>query len=239
MCRENIAAQGVVLEKVINSKISYIEATEYPLSADIGVIRDGGNVWLYDVGNRLELKETLTEWFGRENCFIVLSHFHQDHIGSLPRLLAREDQSMDFQPQVIYVSKETYRHVHRGRIVNEEFSLGGLHIFPLPSSHAKGCLGLEVEDTYAFVGDALYCKRRGQNAVYNAQILKEEIAVLKKLKAPYLLVSHWNGLVRRKSDVIAELEYIYQKRVKNSPEIILAEDYWADRGKEATAKEDR
>ena len=49
--------------------------------------------------------------------------------------------------------------------------------------------------------------------------MKEEIEVLKKLKAPYLLVSHFKGLVRRRDEVIAELEELYRHRDKNSPEI--------------------
>ena len=39
------------------------------------------------------------------------------------------------------------------------------------------------------------------------------------LKAPYLLVSHFKGLVRRRDEVIAELEELYRHRDKNSPEI--------------------
>ena len=35
----------------INDKISYIEASDNPLSADIGIIEDNGSTWLYDVGN--------------------------------------------------------------------------------------------------------------------------------------------------------------------------------------------
>lgn len=35
----------------INDKISYIASSENPLSAEIGVIRDNGVTWLYDVGN--------------------------------------------------------------------------------------------------------------------------------------------------------------------------------------------
>ena len=37
----------------ISERISYIEATEEPLSADIGIIRCGDTEWLYDVGNDL------------------------------------------------------------------------------------------------------------------------------------------------------------------------------------------
>ena len=40
-----------MLIQQISDKISYIPATENPLSADIGIIRDGGQTWLFDVGN--------------------------------------------------------------------------------------------------------------------------------------------------------------------------------------------
>ena len=101
-------------------------------------------------------------------------------------------------------------------MVDSDIFTDELHIFPLPSSHAKGCLGLEVDGTYAFVGDALYCKEKGGEYVYNAQLLKDEIEVLKNLRSRYLLVSHYDGFLREKDEVIAELEEIYKRREKNS-----------------------
>lgn len=193
-------------EIVINDKISYIPCSDNPLSADIGVIREGKDIWLYDVGSNMDHICELTG-----NYSIVLSHFHQDHTGNLQQLNIKQ----------LYVSKETRRHVGMGTIVKEDIRIGQLHLFPLPSSHCKGCLGLEVDETYAFVGDALYCKARNGCYVYNAQLVREEIAVLKKVKAPYLLVSHVQGFVRRREEVIAELEEVYRLRVGNSPEIVM------------------
>lgn len=191
-------------EIVINEKISYIECSDAPLSADIGIIRDGNEVWLYDVGSDDRAVSELTE-----NYNIVLSHFHQDHTGNMGKLRFKE----------VFVSDETKRHVLMGTVADKDIFIGNLHIFPLPSSHCKGCLGLEVDGTYAFVGDALYSKVKDGYYIFNAQLVKEEIAVLKKLKAPYLLVSHFKGLVRRRDEVIAELEELYRHRDKNSPEI--------------------
>lgn len=188
----------------LTDKISYIAASTDPLSADIGIIRDNGVTWLYDVGNGENHIAGLDE-----GCHIVLSHFHQDHTGNIDQIQARE----------LYLSKETYAHIHRGCIVREDKTIGNLHIFPLPSSHAKGCLGLEIDNTYAFVGDALYSKVKDGYYIYNTQLLREEIAVLKNLHASLLLVSHFNGLIRRKEDVITELEAIYKKREQSGPEI--------------------
>ncbi|MGM9603453.1 MAG: hypothetical protein ACI3XG_00130 [Faecousia sp.] len=191
-------------EIVINEKISYIECSEDPLSADIGIIRDGDAVWLYDVGSDEQAITELTD-----NYNVVLSHFHQDHTGNLGKLTIKE----------AFVSDETKRHVQMGTVADRDIYIDNLHIFPLPSSHCKGCLGLEVDETYAFVGDALYSKVRDGYYIFNAQLVKDEIAVLQNLKAPYLLVSHFKGLVRRRDEVIAELTELYQYRDKNSSEI--------------------
>lgn len=181
----------------INDKISYIPATESPLSADIGIIRDGGQTWLYDVGDGAAAIDGLSGSFQ-----VVLSHFHQDHTGNLKKL----------DIQNLYVSGETRRHIGGGILVKEDLFLGAMHLFPIPSSHCKGCLGLEIDEAYAFVGDALYCKGKNGDYFYNTQLLRDEIAVLKKLKAPYLLVSHQPGLVRSRQEVIAELEKVYAQR---------------------------
>ncbi len=188
----------------INEKISYIEASDDPLSADIGIIREPDGLWLYDVGNGAKSVASLD---GRYR--IVLSHFHADHTGNLGRVRA----------EALYVSKETYDHVHQGTIVREGLTVGSLRIFPLPSSHCKGNLGLEIDGTYAFVGDALYSKVRDGCFIFNAQLLKDEIDALSGLRAPWLLVSHWKGLIRKKDDVIGELKALYATRKNDSPEI--------------------
>lgn len=181
----------------ISDKISYIPATESPLSSDIGIIRDGGQTWLFDVGNSTAAIDGLSGSFQ-----VVLSHFHGDHTGNLKKL----------DIQNLYVSGETRRHIGGGILVKEDLFLGAMHLFPIPSSHCKGCLGLEIDEAYAFVGDALYCKGKNGDYFYNTQLLRDEIAVLKKLKAPCLLVSHHPGLVRSREEVIAELEELYAQR---------------------------
>ncbi|MBR6476953.1 MAG: hypothetical protein IKS85_00760 [Lachnospiraceae bacterium] len=194
-------------EIVINDKISYIECSEEPLSADVGIIRDGKEIWLFDVGNDQRSIEGLSGQY-----HVVLSHFHQDHVGNLDKIGIKK----------LYVSKETQKHVNfPGEIVEKDIYVGNLHVFPLRSSHAKGSLGLEVNETYAFVGDALYCKAKNGKRCYNAQLLREEIDKLKELKANYLLASHHPGLIRKKDEVIAELEKIFARRKQWDPEIYL------------------
>ena len=191
-------------EIMINEKISYIASSDDPLSADIGIIRNAASTWLFDVGND---KRAIRELTG--NYTVVLSHFHKDHTGNLDKLNVKD----------VFVSSETKRHVQTGTIIDKDCYIDHLHLFPLPSSHCKGCLGLEVDETYAFVGDALYCRSKDGYYIFNVQLLKDEIAVLKQLKAPYLLVSHFKGMVRRRDEVIAELEELYRQRDKHSPEM--------------------
>ena len=188
----------------INDKISYIECGERPLSSDIGIIKEGKDTWLYDVGNGADRIAGLSGQY-----HIVLSHFHPDHVGNLNRIGKKE----------VYVSAATQKYVRQGTIVTQDLYIGGLHLFLLPSSHAKGCLGLEVDETYAFVGDALYCKAKLGYGVYNAQLLKEQIEVLKRLKAPWLLLSHRKNMVQKKDLLIEWLENIYDGREKGNPEI--------------------
>ena len=188
----------------INDRISYIEASDDPLSADIGIIEDNGSTWLYDVGNG---EKSICGLDGSYH--VVLSHFHPDHTGNISRVRAES----------VYVSRETYAHVQCGTVVSDDLYIGSLHIFPLPSSHTKGSLGLEVDGEYAFIGDALYSKVEEGCYIYNAQLLKDEIEVLSALRAQYLLVSHFKGLVREKDAVINELKTIYGMREKNTPEI--------------------
>lgn len=190
----------------ISDTISYIPATEAPLSADIGIIRNGAETWLYDVGNDPQVIAGLNGEY-----HVVLSHFHADHTGNLGLLRVRD----------VYVSSETQRHVGTGTVVNGDLYFGALHLFPLPSSHCKGCLGLEVEGRYAFAGDALYCKTKNGAYTFSVQLVHDLLAVLKRLTAPDLLVSHFPGMVRPRAEVIAEFEALYAMRQPGNNEILL------------------
>ena len=190
----------------ITDNIKYIESSDNPLSAEIGVITDNaGEKWLFDVGNDLSKLEELNGTYN-----VVLSHFHKDHIGNINNINIKN----------LYVSKNTYEYVNKGIIVTDDIYINNIHIFNLPSSHAKGCLGLEI-DEYAFVGDATYSKSNDEYYIYNVQQLKEEIDLLKSLKAKYLLVSHEKGFVQEKEIVIILLEQIYALREKDNPLILI------------------
>lgn len=190
----------------ITEQIGYIPASDVPLSADVGIVRTPSGVWLFDVGAREDVR------FDAANVErIVLSHFHPDHVSALSGY-----------PEVpVLGSRETVKHTRRGEIVTGDLFFDDLHVFPLPSSHAKGCLGLEIAGEYAFVGDGLYCRRADGRLCWNVSLLHDQIALLKRLSADKLLLSHRPGMIRQKQDVLAELEAVYARRTKNEPEIRL------------------
>lgn len=195
-------------------RVFAIPATEEPLSADVGVICGDSGTYLFDVGASdgardeiLSLPAPLTA---------ILSHFHPDHTKNISRLPL----------SCCYAGAETVRHIGMGTLVQEAFTITDgvrLSVFPLPSSHAKGSLGVEVDGKIAFLGDGLYACRKGGKTVYNAQLLSEQIKLLRALQADLFCASHYPEPVREKTDVLSELEAILAKRRQNEAYIEIGE----------------
>lgn len=193
----------------ITDRISYFPATEMPLSADVGIIRCADELWIYDVGSSREAAEVIESLTGPKN--IVLSHFHPDHAGNISCVTY----------DMLYAGAFTCRKLGKGTVVDTHLHFeNGIHIFPLPSGHAKGCVGLEYGD-YAFLGDAVYTMEKDGQAAYNAGLLKELITVLKSLRANWVLLSHKEPFARPKTEVIMLLEGIYASRDRYEPYIFL------------------
>lgn len=192
------------MRKIIE-QISYIPAIESPLSADIGIVRCDDGVWVFDVGSSEEAAAVVNALPGEKN--VVLSHFHPDHAGNI------EGITYD----ALYAGAFTCRRLGIGTTVDEHlYFKNGVHLFPLPSSHAKGCIGMEFGD-YAFLGDATYSTLKSGQIAYNAGLLQEMIAVLKALQADRFLLSHSEPFVRPKAEVVAQLEEIYFLRKPHDP----------------------
>lgn len=152
---------------------------------------------------------------------IIISHFHPDHMANLQY----------FEDVQCYVSRNTFKYTKKGTIVDKEVLIQDgvqLRIFQLPSSHAKGSLGLEVNEEYAFVGDAIAPSIRPEGLLYdlyNVQLLAEEIRVLKKIKASIIIQSHNMGSLIPKSEIIERLESIYARRNGQNPFIEVEKKY--------------
>lgn len=193
----------------ICDRIYRIPATDIPLSADIGIVVGKTHVWLYDVGACPDTVSEVTSFNLPINC--VLSHFHPDHVGGLAGIAFEK----------VYLSANTYKYVGLGEKVAGDVTFDDgikIHIFELPSSHAKGSLGLEAGD-YCFLGDALYPTQKAGREVYNTGLLLEQIKKLRSLSARYFLLSHDERFVFPHEEVLGGLERLYSRRDKNSPYI--------------------
>lgn len=198
----------------LSSEISYLPASAPPLSADVGVIAVKNVRWIFDVGSNEEAMNLINGIEGEKR--IVLSHFHADHIANISRIscdkiycggFTRKKLTETGKADIIAVDRDLY------------FD-GGIHLFPIPSAHSKGCVGLELGD-YAFLGDSTYSEVKGGKVVYNAGQLQGLIKTLKALKAGKFLLSHNQPLECDREAEISKLEEIYSLRKKDEAYIYL------------------
>jgi len=224
----------------IKDRISYIKASEEPLSADVVLIEGKEYLYVFDVGNDSEVAEYLNAIPQKKR--IILSHFHPDHMGNIGR--------MKFDTVFFGTNTEKYLQNYIENYAKERFSelpealtrafsenkngentgFGkyetvmervkiedgiSVEIHPVPNSHAKGSLLLQVGKEYIFIGDSLYSKVQDNQFVYNAQLLKEEIELLKELPAETVFSSHEKNPLKKKAGVVRFLEQVYEKRQKN------------------------
>lgn len=207
----------------INDRISYIKSSEDPLSSDVIFIKGDSNTWIFDVGQSDEAFEEIKAKRGHKN--IILSHFHADHIGNIGRLMDAAGDNI-----TIYVSKQTqkYTQKHTQRYPSSEVLVEGeillsdgvdIRIVPMPSSHAKGCLALDVDGDYAFLGDSIYPMGKDGKRVYNVQKLKEQMAVVDGLQAGQLYLSHEDRPIIAKRAIAKFLESVFERR--NSQDVFI------------------
>lgn len=216
--------------RFIAPKISYIPASNAPLSADVGIIEGEEFFYLFDVGADGAVAEFLNMLPKPKK--LILSHFHPDHIGNIGRLAFTECYvgantanylknylcfpGTEFKETEELLQKQGIRIVDAPTVISDGAEL---RIFPMPSSHAKGSLAVTADGAYTFLGDATYCTGKKGKAVYNAQLLKEQIDLLKTLCSDYVLLSHAEPYVKERKQVIRQLEDIYKRRKKGEPYI--------------------
>ena len=123
----------------------------------------------------------------------------------------------------MYQGKNTLRYTGMGDIVTDDMYIDDdirLHIFPIASSHAKGCLALEVKDI-CYVGDALYPATGPQFRRYNAGLLLEQLRKIESCNAKYISLSHRTHFKYSKRAVVRWLKAIYKLRGANEAYIYL------------------
>ena len=241
----------------ITEQISYIKASDNPLSADVILIEGQEYLYIYDVGNNEQVAEYINSLPKKKR--VILSHFHTDHIGNIGRVewetvYFGANTEKYFQHYIPDYAKQRFAELPealagafdknvRGTgdtdIIQEkkfsryvtvldalEISDGvSIEIYLVPNSHAKGSLLMQVNGAYIFIGDSLYSKAEGDNYVYNAQLLKEEIELLKRLSGTKVFSSHERRPVKEKAGVIRFMEQIYGKRKKEDAYIRIKNSY--------------
>lgn len=189
--------------RTLSNRISYLPASDGPLSSDVGIISGDEFAWIFDVGSCDEALE-LIQGIPKQKK-IILSHFHQDHIANLERITEAD----------IYCGSYTKTKLQRGMEIRSAVTYNDgvtLTIFPIPSTHAKGAVGLEVNEEFAFLGDAVYAAGKNGRVMYNVGLLKETIVTLEGLKAQTFLLSHDSTFVQPKEKVLSELKELYRMR---------------------------
>ena len=194
----------------IQERLSYFPPSEEPLSANTGVYEGRACTWIFGPGCGPRAAENILGLPGEKR--VVLSHFHRDHMANWDKVPWTH----------LYQGRHTFRYTGSGEVVQGSCTPEeGVRLIEIPSSHAKGCIGMEVEERYAFLGDAVYSGTREGRIAYNANLLADEMKVLRELKAEYFLLSHSEPFLRTKEDVLAELEAVYARRDTQSTYIFL------------------
>lgn len=216
--------EKMTIERVnINEYMSYIPASKNPLSADVILIEGEKYLYLFDVGNNEEVAAYLDALPKKKR--VILSHFHADHTGSIGRVTfetvyAGPIMGKYYQYFIPDYEKEKESEKYQTVAKTVQISDGvDLEIHPVPSSHAKGSLLVQVNGEYILLGDAFYSRSKDRKPVYNVQLLKEEIQLLNGLSGDKLFLSHEKRPVKAKKGMVKFLEKIYEKRKKDNPYI--------------------
>jgi len=227
----------------VTEYISYIKASGSPLSADVILIEGQEYLYVFDVGNNEQVAEYLNSLPKKKR--VILSHFHTDHMGNIGRVnwdnvYFGANTEKYFQQYIPDYARQRFAELpgalavalsgETESVLIDENSFpryvtvfdtvkitdgSSIEIHHVPNSHAKGSLLLQVDGEYIFIGDSLYSKVEGDFYVYNAQLLKEEIDLLKNLPGSQIFSSHEERPIKAKAGVIRFLEQIYEKREKN------------------------
>lgn len=224
----------------ITENISYIKASDNPLSADVVLAEGREYLYVFDVGNDEQVAEYLNSLPKSKR--VILSHFHADHMGNVGRVnwnnvFFGANTEKYFQQYIPDYAKQRFAELPGaltgaldGKIPEKCCTFPryvtvfdtikiqdgiSIEIHHVPNSHAKGALLMQVNEEYIFIGDSLYSKVEGDTYVYNAQLLKEEIELLKKLQGTKIFSSHEDRPIKEKAGVVRFLEQIYAKREKN------------------------
>ena len=160
----------------IHRRIWQLPASDNPLSADVFIIEGDGRYYVFDVGSCDEAYAAIRAL--EKPVTVILSHFHQDHIGNMSRLT----------PEATLAGARTLKHLAGGTLVDCPLTIhDGVDILvqPCVSPHAPGCLIATVDGPYTLIGDLTYAypgQKQGE--------AKGMLRALQALDTQFFLSSH-------------------------------------------------
>ena len=178
--------------KTIGKKITYLPATNDPLSADVYCIEGNQYCYIYDVGNDDRSLQYINQ-LSKEK-IVILSHYHKDHTGNIADLYYRD----------LYVGKKTYESIGKGIIVEDKLTINDgvkIEIAHCISPHTDGSLIITVDNEYTLIAD-LYFTR----PPFDKEKAMKMIDSLRSIDTKYFVISHQEDeKVIPKDKLIAEL----------------------------------
>ena len=188
----------------MDERITFLEASENPLSADVYFIEGDEYTYIIDSGSNDAAFENISSINKKK---MIITHFHQDHCANMNRI--------EIPDENLYVGKHTQKTIGKGTIVKSEIIINDgikIRILPIENSHARDSLCITVNDEYLFLGDSFYSNVKG----YNVSLLHGEIALLERTAFDKAVLSHDNTIYDR-DYILGNLKEIFALRQKNEP----------------------
>ena len=152
---------------------------------------------------------------------VILTHFHPDHIGGLPRVKGAEIIGSIFAQDTLKRYVEDYKNYLPTIVVVDKKKLEfGRHKFHLEinSGHSKDGLLITLNDKYLFVGDDIICDNKGNASIpycseKNPQANIDSIKrIMSKLGNKVVLPTHGKPMDNEDDiikDLISRLTYLH------------------------------
>lgn len=177
--------------KTISNYLHYLPSTPEPLSADVYVIEGEQCAYIFDVGNSRAALEYLSGM--KKERVIILSHYHDDHIGTVGQLNYR----------ALYVGDATYEKLHKGTVIEDRLTINDgveIQISRCPSPHTEGSLIVTVNHEYTLLADLYFTRQE-----CNRELAREMLNVLKEIDTTYFVVNH------QEANPVFEKEYLIRE----------------------------
>ena len=185
------------------------------LGLNIFMIKNGDECVLIDTGFRrhfVQVSKDLKEK-GIKISKVILTHFHPDHIGGIPRAIGADIIGSIYAEDNLKKYVEDYQNYLPTIVVEDQKEIKfGRHTFKmqLNSGHSKDGLLIALNDKYLFVGDDVIADNLGNASIpfCSEKVIDDHIHSIKKIMSElgnkYLLPTH-GKLLDNKEDILKDL----------------------------------